>query len=165
MTHLVWNGAWDSAFFDKLPSDADAAGQWITLWRAGGWSIDLRRILKTCLILAGMGTMIGDVCIASGLDVYFSGWGLILLRLHFAVEKMKVQRVNMAFIRSCDSLVTVSDFQVSGVSITSQLLHACSKKGFFWSIAARSEGRLLLGAAFYVCFSHAKRIALFFLHN
>lgn len=53
LINLVWNGAWYSA-----SGDAGATGQWTTLWRAGGWSTDLRRILKTCLNVAGMSAVV-----------------------------------------------------------------------------------------------------------
>lgn len=51
--HLVWNGAWYSA-----SGDAGATGQGTTLWRAGGWSTDLGRILKTYLNVAGMSAVV-----------------------------------------------------------------------------------------------------------
>ena len=59
LIHVVW--------------DTDAAGRWTTLWKAGGWSTNLRRILRAYVSEAGMSAVGGDVCIAFGPGVYFSG--------------------------------------------------------------------------------------------
>lgn len=53
--------------------------------------------------------------------------------------------------------------QASGVSVTSQLLHASSKKASRKTVAG-AEGRLF-STAFHVHFSDATHVALFFAHN